>query len=102
MSKSNRDPFDELAENMVGWVFSLLWGAVAGIVTLGVKAFQRSPEDQLRQLGQPGQWGEMLDVAQCPDCRAANDAHAQFCHFCGSQLNASVQARRRGLWHRRR
>ena len=102
MSRSNRDPFDELAENTVGCVFSLFWGVIAGIVTLAVKAFQRSPEVQLRRLGQPGQWGEILAVAQCPVCRAVNNAHAQFCHFCGSQLSASVQTRRRGPWHRRR
>jgi hypothetical protein len=95
VSRSNRDPFDELAENTVGCVFSLLWGASASLVILISRAFQRKPEDRLRQLGSSGQWGAAPETIQCPACGAANDSDAHFCYFCGSQLLATVQKRRR-------
>lgn len=87
---SRRNAGDQMAEDMaVGCIigiFLALWAAIAGLIIAIVKAFQVSPEDQLRKMEEQKVYGAEIVGQPCPACTEPNDETVALCFHCGSSM----------------
>ena len=90
MAKTNHITSDQIAGNVLGCLFILVWGLIAGFIALLVKlvrALLPKPEAELRQLGPSSHWGAIIEAVPCPVCATPNESGTRICQFCGRSLS---------------
>lgn len=87
---SRKSAGDQMAEDAAAGcifvVFLALWAAIAALVIGIVKAFQTSPEDQLRKMGAQQAYGAEIIGQPCPACEEPNEETSRLCFHCGSSM----------------
>ena len=92
---SQKSAGDQMAEDLAGGciiaIFLALWAAIAGLIVALVKAFQVSPEDQLRRMEAQKVYGAEIVGQPCPICTELNEETVALCFHCGSSMTPPRQ-----------
>lgn len=90
---SRRSASDQMGEDLavgcIVGIFLALWAAIASAIIVIVKAFQKSPEDQLRKMEAQKVYGAQIAGQPCPVCEEPNEETAALCFHCGSNMSPS-------------
>jgi len=91
---SRRSAGDQMAEDAAAGcffvVFLALWAAIAGSIAAIVKSTQKTPEEQLQNMGAQPIFGAQIVGQPCPSCGEANEVGATLCFRCGYAITQVI------------
>lgn len=87
---SRKSAGDQMAEDAAAGcifvVFLALWAAIAGSIAAIVKSTQKTPEEQLQNMGAQPIFGAQIVGQPCPNCGEPNEANFALCFRCGYSM----------------